>query len=103
MATIQTGGLCVLVHACLYVCESVRMRMCAPVSVSLTGVFLTTCVCVCLFVHLILVIRAHDEKFTILGQNLWQICKCLDIPSNFEHHIIIVMLLHTIDVAMKYV
>ena len=41
-------------------------------------------VCMCLFVHLILVIRAHDEKFKILGQNSWQICKCSDIPSNFQ-------------------
>ena len=38
----------------------------------------------CLFVHLILVIRAHDEKFKILGQNFWQIRKCSDIPSNFR-------------------
>ena len=41
-------------------------------------------VCMCLFVHLILVIRGHDEKFKILGQNSWQICKFSDIPSNFQ-------------------
>ena len=41
-------------------------------------------VCMCLFVHLIVVIRAHDEKFKILGQNFWQICKYPDIPSNFQ-------------------
>ena len=40
--------------------------------------------CMCLFVHLILVIRAHDEKFKNLGQNFWQICKYADIPSNFR-------------------
>ena len=92
MATIQTGGLCVLVHARLYVCESTNGYVCPRECISdwcsPNYVYMNVSVCMCLFVHLILVIRAHDEKFKILGQNFWQICKCLDIASNFEHHII---------------
>ena len=48
--------------------------------------YLNVSVCMCLFVHLILVIRAHDEKFKLLGHNFWQIliCKSSNIPSNFQ-------------------